>query len=67
MLYDVSKKANIHMITTDDTLINVLRGFDIISHKGKPNKTVISISTGGIEEDKLTELINKGFIIIVAI
>ncbi|ORX85844.1 subtilisin-like protein [Anaeromyces robustus] len=71
-LYGVAKKANLHMIAADNTSINILKGFDIILQKAIPHKTVISLSLGNIgnystaEKFKLTDLINKGFIVVVS-
>ncbi|KAG4096085.1 subtilisin-like protein [Neocallimastix lanati (nom. inval.)] len=68
----VAKKANIHMIVTDYNLISILRSIDYILQKAKPFKTVLNISFGdrGVYlksfDDKLTDLINAGIIVIVA-
>ncbi|ORX79667.1 hypothetical protein BCR32DRAFT_328040 [Anaeromyces robustus] len=68
-IYGVAKKANIHNIAADLSIISVLRAFDYILLNAKPHKTVINLSFGGItfyhksDDDKLSELIHKGFII----
>ncbi|ORX78116.1 subtilisin-like protein [Anaeromyces robustus] len=68
-LYGVSKKANIHMIGINVNTLSTLKSLDYILLHGKPHKTVISISIGfyfydKALDDKLTDLINKGFIIV---
>ncbi|ORX80247.1 hypothetical protein BCR32DRAFT_268973 [Anaeromyces robustus] len=70
-LFGVAKKANIHMIASNLSPISILRGLDYVLQHGTPYKTVISLSVGGFiynqsENDKLTDLINKGFIVVVA-
>ncbi|ORX86579.1 subtilisin-like protein, partial [Anaeromyces robustus] len=70
-IYGVSKKANLHMIAVDFSVVGILRALDYILEHGEPHKTVISISIRGYsyyesEEKKLNDLINKGFIIFVA-
>ncbi|ORX65296.1 subtilisin-like protein [Anaeromyces robustus] len=66
----VSKKANLHMIAIDMTNISILRSLDYILLHGQPHKTIINLSVGHsdgfdkAEEDKLSDLISKGFIII---
>ncbi|ORX88217.1 subtilisin-like protein, partial [Anaeromyces robustus] len=70
-IYGVAKKANLHMIAIDGKIINVLRGIDYVLQYGKPHKTIINLSLGHkgyskIENDKITDLINKGYIIIVS-
>ncbi|ORX77387.1 hypothetical protein BCR32DRAFT_328936 [Anaeromyces robustus] len=67
----VAKNANIHMMVTYNSNISVLRSLDYILLKANPHKTVINISLSGktyfkIEEDKLNDLIDKGFIITVS-
>eukprot|EP00833_Pecoramyces_ruminatium_P009233 jgi/Orpsp1_1/1183265/evm.model.c7180000084501.1 len=71
-IFGVSKKANIHMISVESTEISALKGMNFVKDHATPGKTVISISLGGgreykkCEDDKLKELIDKGFIVIVA-
>ncbi|ORX80524.1 subtilisin-like protein [Anaeromyces robustus] len=70
-LLGVAKKANLHMIAVFDSSNNIVKGLDYILQHGKPHKTVISLSIGTdgkkrAEEDKINELIEKGFIIIVS-
>ncbi|ORX58660.1 subtilisin-like protein [Anaeromyces robustus] len=71
-LYGVAKKANIHMVAIDYNNVNAIRSFDyILQSDAIPHKTVINLSFGNneyskVEDDKLTDLINKGYIIIVA-
>ncbi|ORX78588.1 subtilisin-like protein, partial [Anaeromyces robustus] len=70
-IYGVAKKANIHMIVSDFVVINTLRSLDFIMNNATPGKSIISMSLGGsgykkMEDDKLEELIKKGFIIFAA-
>ncbi|ORX88226.1 subtilisin-like protein [Anaeromyces robustus] len=70
-LYGVSKKANLHMIAIDFSSISILKSFDHIVQYGKSHKTVINLSLGlygynKVMDDKLSELIDKDFIIIVS-
>ncbi|ORX79664.1 subtilisin-like protein, partial [Anaeromyces robustus] len=69
MIFGASQKANIHMIAVDLSVISVLRSFDYILLNAKPHKTIINMSFSGgspyyqANEDKLSELIEKGFIL----
>ncbi|ORX78904.1 hypothetical protein BCR32DRAFT_301338 [Anaeromyces robustus] len=71
-IYGVAKKANLHMIMRDGYDSTDLASLDYIKNNAKPYKTVINISFGGDndyskpKDDKLSELINEGFIIIVS-
>ncbi|KAG4086717.1 subtilisin-like protein [Neocallimastix lanati (nom. inval.)] len=68
-IHGVAKKANIHAIATDLSVIGTLRAFDYILLNAEPHKTIINISFGGktfyrqSDDDKLAELVEKGFII----
>ncbi|ORX75612.1 subtilisin-like protein, partial [Anaeromyces robustus] len=70
-LYGVAKKANLHMLDVDLTFGNEIIALDYIFKNGKPHKTIISISMIGntyleAYDDKIQDLINAGFIVIVA-
>jgi len=71
-IYGVAKKANIHMLATSLQLSDTLAAFDYIKQNGTPHKTVINLSRGNwtnyskSTQEKITELINAGFILIVA-
>ncbi|KAL6613017.1 subtilisin-like protein [Neocallimastix californiae] len=71
----VAKKANLHMLATDYGDSDDLTALDYIKQHATPHKTVVNISRGceyGIEcysqsiQNKITELINYGIIIIVS-
>jgi len=71
----VAKKANLHMLATDYGDFDDLTALDYIKQHATPHKTVVNISRGceyGIEcysqdiQNKITELINYGIIIIVS-
>ncbi|ORX80377.1 subtilisin-like protein [Anaeromyces robustus] len=71
-IFGVAKKANLHMIASTYSLDSSLRFFNYIIEHATPYKTVISISRGGLADysdilnEKINELINEGFILIVA-
>ena len=71
-IFGVAKKANIHMLSTSLQLSDTLAAFDYIKQNGTPHKTVINLSRGNwtnyskVTQEKITELINAGFILIVA-
>ncbi|ORX83278.1 subtilisin-like protein [Anaeromyces robustus] len=70
-LFGVAKKANLHMIATELSSIDILQSIDFIMQHATPYKTVISMSIGGgeyqqSEEDKINDLVSKGFIFLVA-
>jgi len=70
-LFGVAKKANLHMIACELWDFNVLRSLDFILQNAKPHKTVINLSFGRnrylkLFEDKINDMVNMGFIIIVA-
>ncbi|ORX81488.1 hypothetical protein BCR32DRAFT_327302 [Anaeromyces robustus] len=71
-IFGVAKKANIHMIANDLTDSAILKSFDYILNNGNKHKTIINMSIGGFVpysrslEDKINDLINEGFILIVS-
>ena len=72
-LLGVAKKANIHMIASDFSIISTLRAIDYIILNAKPHKTVLSMSFASLGtyrkscDDKLSDLINAGIIVVVAV
>eukprot|EP00833_Pecoramyces_ruminatium_P010282 jgi/Orpsp1_1/1184314/evm.model.c7180000089047.1 len=70
-IYGVSKKANLHMIAIDYSSESILNGLDYVSQYGIPYKTIINMSLGGVEfnkveYNKLKELIQKNVILIAS-
>ncbi|ORX77643.1 subtilisin-like protein [Anaeromyces robustus] len=69
-LYGIAKKANLHMIAIDHSIESIIKAMNYVIKNGKPHKTIVNISFNLLYyskslEQKLTELINKGFIVIV--
>eukprot|EP00833_Pecoramyces_ruminatium_P010602 jgi/Orpsp1_1/1184634/evm.model.c7180000090319.1 len=71
----VAKKANLHMIATEYEDFDDLVALDYIKQHAEPHKSVVNISRGcynnencysPVIQNKITELINNGIIIIVA-
>jgi len=74
-LHGAAKKANLHMLAIDYETYDILTALDYIKENATPHKSVINISSGcdDIEEcmdnvidDKVFELSDAGFIIIVS-
>lgn len=68
----VAKYANIHMVATSTYATDAIVAFDFVYLKGKPYKTVINISRGGVwyEEmqefaDKFEDIAKKGLILVL--
>ncbi|ORX75191.1 subtilisin-like protein [Anaeromyces robustus] len=70
-LLGVAKKANLHMIASKLSYVLHIDSLDFILKNAIPHKTVINISRGSTgysaaAENKINELVRKGFIIIVS-
>jgi len=72
----VAKKSNLYMLATDYKDMDFLKAFEYIEQHADPQKTVINISRGCVEnkkcysqeiQDKIDELVSLGFIIFAPI
>jgi len=72
-IYGAAKSANIHMIASELETSDYLAALDYIKTNAKAYKTIVSISSGGFQndrvvelEDKVKELTNNGIIVVAA-
>jgi len=72
-IYGTAKSANIHMIASELEISDYLAALDYIKTNAKAYKSIVSISSGGFQdekivelEDKVKELTNNGIIVVAA-
>ncbi|ORX75608.1 subtilisin-like protein [Anaeromyces robustus] len=67
-VYGAAKKANLHMLYSENNSLADFLALDYVLNYGTPHKSIISISRSGrgyfkYSDDKIQELIKSGFII----